>query len=79
MNGRIRAKEAIDKAMTLRDKVSPRERLYIEAIAARRDTQNKEADKAYIAKMRQLVDAYPGRPRGEVDAGAGAALTATTQ
>jgi tetratricopeptide (TPR) repeat protein len=56
----VRAREAIAKAMALRDKVTPRERLYIEAIAARRAPGNKDAaDAAYIATLRKLVAAYP--------------------
>ena len=56
----IRAREAIAKAMALRDKVTPRERLYIEAQAARRAPGNKDvADAAYIATLRTLVAAYP--------------------
>jgi tetratricopeptide (TPR) repeat protein len=56
----IRAREAIAKAMSLRDKVTDRERLYIEAQSARRAPGNKDAaDAAYIAGMRKLVAAYP--------------------
>src|SRR5580765_1459081 len=56
----IRAREAIAKAMALRDKVTPRERLYIEAQAARRATGSKDAaDAAYIAGLRKLVAEYP--------------------
>jgi Tfp pilus assembly protein PilF len=56
----IRAREASAKAMALRDKVTPRERLYIEAQAARRAPGNREAaDAAYIAGLRKLVAAYP--------------------
>jgi len=56
----IRAREAIGKAMALRDKVTDRERLYIEAQAARRAPGPKDvADTAYIAGMRKLVAAYP--------------------
>jgi tetratricopeptide (TPR) repeat protein len=56
----IRAREAIAKAMALGDKVTPRERLYIEAQAARRAPGNKDAaDAAYIAGLRKLVAAYP--------------------
>ena len=55
-----RAKEAIARAMALRDTVTPRERLYIEAQAARRTAGQKDAaDAAYIAAMRKLVAAYP--------------------
>ena len=60
LDPQIRAREAIAKAMALRDKVTPRERLYIEAQAARRAPGNKDAaDAAYIAGMRKLVAAYP--------------------
>jgi hypothetical protein len=56
----VRAREAIAKAMALRDKVTPRERLYIEAQAARRTPGNREAaDAAYVAGLRKLVAAYP--------------------
>jgi tetratricopeptide (TPR) repeat protein len=55
-----RAREAIGKAMALRDKVTPRERLYIEAQAARRAPGNKDAaDAAYIAGLRKIVAEYP--------------------
>ncbi len=55
----IRAREAIAKAMTLLDKVSPRERLYIEAEAARRNQASKTKDADHIAGLRKLVSAYP--------------------
>jgi tetratricopeptide (TPR) repeat protein len=56
----VRAREAIAKAMALRDQVTPRERLYIEAQSARRATGPKEAaDAAYIAVLRKLVAEYP--------------------
>jgi len=56
----VRAREAIAKAMALRDAVTPRERLYIEAQAARRAPGPKDAaDAAYIAGLRKLVAAYP--------------------
>jgi tetratricopeptide (TPR) repeat protein len=55
-----RSREAIAKAMTLRDRVTPRERLYIEAQAARRAPGSKDAaDAAYIAGLRKLVAEYP--------------------
>jgi hypothetical protein len=56
---RIRAREAIQKAMTLRDKVTPRERLYIEAEFARRDPEAKSNQADHITAMRKLVNAYP--------------------
>ena len=56
----VRAREAIAKAMELRDSVTPRERLYIEAQAARRAPGPKSAaDAAYLAGLRTLVAAYP--------------------
>ena len=60
LDPQVRAREAIAKAMALRDKVTPRERLYIEALAARRAPGPKDAaDAAYIAGLRKLVAAYP--------------------
>jgi tetratricopeptide (TPR) repeat protein len=60
MDPQIRAREAIEKAMTLRDRVTPRERLYIESQAARRAKVPKDqADAAYIDGLRKLVAAYP--------------------
>src|SRR3954471_13504584 len=60
LDPQIRAREAIQKAMALRDKVTPRERLYIEAQAARRAKGAKDAaDAAYIATLRKLVAEYP--------------------
>lgn len=54
-----RAVEAINKAMELRPKVSERERLYIEAQAARRSQTAKDPEADYIAGMRKVVAAYP--------------------
>jgi hypothetical protein len=54
----IRAREAAEKAMSLRDKVSPRERLYIEAEWARRNPASKTRDADHIAGLRKLVAAY---------------------
>src|SRR5262245_11626296 len=60
VNPQTRAREAIAKAMALRDKVTERERLYIEAQAARRAPASRDAaDAAYIAGLRKLVAAYP--------------------
>jgi tetratricopeptide (TPR) repeat protein len=59
VDGRIRAREAIHKAMALRDKVTERERLYIEAEAARRNPAATNADADHIAGLRKLVAAYP--------------------
>ena len=56
---RIRAREAIAKAVSLLDKVSEQERLYIEAEAARRNTASKTQDADHIAGLRKLVARYP--------------------
>jgi tetratricopeptide (TPR) repeat protein len=55
----VRAREAIALAMSLRDKVTPRERLYIEAEAARRNTASSTKDADHIAGLRALIAAYP--------------------
>jgi tetratricopeptide (TPR) repeat protein len=56
----VRAREAIAKAVALRDNVTPRERMYIESQAARRTKGDRDAaDAAYIAGLRKLVAAYP--------------------
>ena len=60
INPQVRARESIEKAMAMHDKVTPRERLYIESQAARRATADRgAADAAYIAGLRKLVTAYP--------------------
>lgn len=59
INGRIRAREYIQKAMALRDKVTPRERMYIEAESARRNPDSRNPDGDHIAALRKLVAAYP--------------------
>ena len=59
VDGRIRAREVIAKAMSLRSKVSERERLYIEAEAARRDPASRNPDGEHIKGLRKLVKAYP--------------------
>jgi tetratricopeptide (TPR) repeat protein len=59
IDGQIRAREAIQKAMSMRDKVTPRERLYIEAQWARRDPESHNRDRDYIAGMRKVVAAHP--------------------
>ena len=59
LDPQVRAREAALKAMSLRDKVTPRERLYIEAEAARRSLSSKTKDADHIAGLRALVAAYP--------------------
>lgn len=59
VDGQIRAWENIQKAMSLRDKATPRERLWIEAEWARRNPDSKDQDADYITAMRKLVAAHP--------------------
>src|SRR5213594_2303174 len=54
-----RARAAIVKAQALRDSITPRERLYIEAIAAHHNPALRDQDAAYIAAMRRLVELFP--------------------
>src|SRR5262245_12916971 len=53
------ARAAIAKAQSLRDSVTPRERLYIEAVAARHNPELPNAEAAYVAGMRKVVEAFP--------------------
>jgi hypothetical protein len=59
IDGQVRSREYIARAMSMRDKVTPRERLYIEAQAARRNPDSSSPDADFIAGMRKLVAAYP--------------------
>ena len=59
INGAVRAREAIEKAMAMRDRVTERERLYILSQAVRRDPKIKNKDVAYVAALRTLVAVYP--------------------
>jgi tetratricopeptide (TPR) repeat protein len=59
LNPQVRAREAIQKAMSLREKVTPRERLYIEAEWARRNPETKTKDLDHVAGLRRLVEAHP--------------------
>src|SRR5437867_2652830 len=54
-----RARAAIVKAQALRDSITPRERLYIEAVAAHHNPALRDQDAAYIAAMRRLVELFP--------------------
>ena len=54
-----RARAAIVKAHALNDSITPRERLYIEAVAARHNSAVRDPDAAYIAVMRRLVESFP--------------------
>lgn len=61
IDGETRARESIKRAIALRAKVTEWEKLYVEALAARRepDKSPQERDAAYIAGLRKLVAAYP--------------------
>ena len=57
-----KAFELAQKAVALKSNVSPRERAYIEAVAARytgRPEDRQKADQAYVAAMERLIAAYP--------------------
>ena len=59
INGNIRAREAITRAMGMRERVTPRERMYIEAEFARRNPGSKTQAADHIAALKKLVAAYP--------------------
>jgi tetratricopeptide (TPR) repeat protein len=57
-----KAFELAQKAVALKPKVSPRERAYIDAVAARytgRPEDRAKANQAYVAAMERLIAAYP--------------------
>ena len=57
-----KAYELAQKAVALKAKATPRERAYIDAIAARytgKAEDRQKADKAYVAAMERLIKAYP--------------------
>lgn len=58
----LRALEAARKAVALSavpQKASPVEKLYIAAVAARRDPNSRDADEAYIRGLRAILARYP--------------------
>lgn len=57
--GHFRAREAISKARDLRNKVTERERLYIDAVTARRNPRARNPEADYVSAMRKLTAAYP--------------------
>jgi tetratricopeptide (TPR) repeat protein len=57
-----RARAAIVRAQALGDSITPRERLYIEAVAVRHNPALRDPDAAYIKVMRKLLDAFPDDP-----------------
>lgn len=57
-----KAHELAQKAVALKSKVTPREQMYIDAVAARytgRPEDRRKADEAYAAAMQRLVEAHP--------------------
>ena len=57
-----KAYELAQKAVALKSKATPRERMYIDAVAARytgRAEDRQKADKAYVAAMEKLIAAHP--------------------
>jgi tetratricopeptide (TPR) repeat protein len=58
-SGESRAREAIAKARELKSKLTERERLYIDAVAARRNPRARNAEADYVDLMRKLAGAFP--------------------
>jgi len=59
IDGKIRAREAIETAMTMRKQVTRREQLYIEAQWARSNPAARTPDEDYIKGLRKIVAAFP--------------------
>lgn len=58
-SGEARAREAIMKAQELKPKLTGRERLYVDAVAAHHNPRSRDADADYVRAMRKLVAAVP--------------------
>jgi tetratricopeptide (TPR) repeat protein len=58
-SGDYRAREALAKARGLRDKLTERERLYIDAAIALQNPRARNPEADYISAMRKLAAAYP--------------------
>src|SRR5215510_40406 len=58
-SGDYRAREALAKARGLRDKLTERERLYIDAAIALQNPRARNPEADYISTMRKLAAAYP--------------------
>lgn len=59
------ARTAILKAQTFHDSITPRERLHIEAVAARHNPELLDPEAAYVAAMRRIVEAFPDDPEAK--------------
>jgi tetratricopeptide (TPR) repeat protein len=53
------ARAAIGQAQSLGNSLTPRERLYIEAVAARHDPKLQDPLAAYVRAMRRIVETFP--------------------
>src|SRR4051794_4985850 len=65
-----RARIAAKKAVELADvpgKAKDLEKMYVAAIAARRDADAKDPDEAFVKKLRDLLAAHPGEVEAELD------------
>ena len=54
-----RARAAVAKAEPLRDSITPRERLYLDAVAARHSYFSRDGEADYVATMRKIVEMFP--------------------
>lgn len=54
-----RARGAITQAQSLRESITPRERLYIDAIAARHNPQLQDPEAEYVSAMKTVVGSFP--------------------
>src|SRR5947207_2803542 len=55
----MRARSAAIRAVALEDSVTPREKLYIEAVAARHTTAPIDTEAEYVSEMEKLIIAFP--------------------
>jgi tetratricopeptide (TPR) repeat protein len=62
----VAARKAVELS-TLAGKATDLEKMYIAAIAARRDPNAKDPDEAFVRKLRELVESHPGEVEAELD------------
>jgi tetratricopeptide (TPR) repeat protein len=63
---RIAAKKAVELA-AVPGNATDLEKMYVAAIAARRDADAKDPDEAFVKKLRDLLAAHPGEVEAELD------------
>src|SRR5437762_1704902 len=63
---RTAAKKAVELA-AVGGKASDLEKMYVAAIAVRRDAEAKDPDEAFVKKLRDLLAAHPGEVEAELD------------